>query len=94
MGPRGRYGSRPIKYSEPDLLIRRTVGHTPDEDVTCRIEYCYGFEFFGAYETWQGGYTVTGLGHTASNIQLEVALKMWAAKCQAEKDAKQEAPKK
>ncbi len=53
-----------------------------------RIEYKYGFELFGSYETWAGGWEIVdlqvndkrGFPLTVSNRSLIDGLKIWASK--------------
>ena len=42
-----------------DLTVVRTLQLGMSDGVFLQIEYIYGFEKFGAYETWRGGWRVS-----------------------------------
>jgi len=42
-----------------DLIVAQTLRLGTDSGTFLLVEYVYGFERFGAYETWRGGWRVT-----------------------------------
>ena len=67
---------------EPDRLIRTAKPPGMDDGVHVTIEYFTGFELFNTspyhnYETFSGGYKVSGLGVTAQAEDLDDAVRKW-----------------
>ena len=67
-------------YHPLDLTIRQTLDAGMEDGTLLTIEYIYGFELWGAYETWRGGYRVSGRGIKYEAMHLEDAVNGWAAK--------------
>lgn len=72
--------------SEVDRIIRKVKPPGMDDGVHVTIEYFTGFELFNTspyhnYETFSGGYRVTGLGFKAESEDLEDAVQAWAEMC-------------
>ena len=74
-----------------DLKVAQTLRLGMDSGTFLQIEYVYGFELFGAYETWRGGWRVTDpkvmdwrLGRkgrfplSVQDERLETAISLWA----------------
>ncbi len=83
--------SNKIQINELDLLIRKTVQGGMEAGTLVKIEFIWGFELFNTrayhnYETWSGGYRITGRGQTAEAEDLDDALKMWAEKVEKSAD--------
>jgi len=67
-----------------DSTIRKLKPAGMDDGTHVTIEYFTGFELFNTrpyhnYETWSGGYRVTGLGHTVEQEDLDDAVTAWAS---------------
>ena len=80
------------KINELDRIIRLTKPPGMDDGVHVTVEYFTGFEKFNTrpyhnYETWSGGYRIKGLGCEAEREDLDDAVKDWAAKVAARRDA-------
>jgi len=43
-----------------DLIVAQTLRLGTDSGTFLLVEYVYGFERFGAYETWRGGWRGRG----------------------------------
>ena len=75
-----------------DIIIRRTLNAGMEggtEAITLMtIEHIYGFEILGAYETWRGGYRVSGRNQTYTSFYLEDAINGWAKKVETAKQEK------
>ena len=81
-----------------DLTVAQTLRLGMDSGTFLLIEYVYGFELFGSYETWRGGWRVTDptvrdFRHnrqgtfqlTVESARIEDAITQWAtarAECQ------------
>ena len=81
-----------------DLVVARTLKLGMDSGTFLLIEYVYGFELFGSYETWRGGWRITDpkvrdFRHnrqgtfqlTVESARIEDAIRQWAtarAECQ------------
>lgn len=73
------------ELNEIDRVIRTASPPGMDDGVHVTIEYFTGFELFNTsryhnYETFSGGYRVTGLGFTAEAEDLDDAVKAWSDK--------------
>ena len=77
------------EYHPLDLTIRRALAAGMEDGVLMTIEHVYGFEIFGAYENWRGGYRVSGRGQVHEAQYLEDAINGWAKKVN---DAKEHKP--
>lgn len=67
---------------EIDQIIRRTMNLGMDDGPPkLVIEYVYGFEKFGSYETWAGGYRIVDHKHqlVVERADLDNAVRFWAA---------------
>jgi len=70
-----------------DQIVAQTLQLGMDSGTFLTIEYVYGFERFGAYETWRGGWRVTdpkvlnAQGHPVSveAERLDDAIARWVA---------------
>lgn len=62
-----------------DQLIHKTLDAGMESGVLFKIEFQYGFEEWGAYENWRGGYIVSGRGQKAASQYLDTAIQKWAA---------------
>jgi len=87
--------SNKVQINELDRLIRKTVQGGMEGGVLVRIEFIWGFELFNTrpyhnYETWSGGYRVTGRGQTGTAEDLDDALKLWAEKVEKTVDPDRE----
>lgn len=67
-------------YHPLDLRIRRALKSGMEDGIFVTIEYVYGFELFGAYENWRGGWKVTGRDQSYTHEYLEDAIEGWAKK--------------
>lgn len=77
-----RYKSNP--KSEIDILMSQAFDGMIDQEIL-QIKYIVGFEKFGSYETWGGGWVVSGKGLgtkeiVASDSRIELAVKRWLKK--------------
>lgn len=52
-------GKTPNLLDGIDLKVLRALQLGMDSGTFLKIEYVYGFEMFGAYETWRGGWRIT-----------------------------------
>lgn len=80
------------QIDELDRLIRTTARCGMTDGVVVTIEFISGFELFNTrpyhnYETWSQGYRVTGCGARVELEDLDDALKAWATKVNAARDA-------
>jgi len=73
------------EISEIDKTIHTVSPPGMNDGVHVTIEYFTGFELFNTsryhnYETWSGGYRVTGEGVTVEAEDLDDAVRLWADK--------------
>lgn len=69
---------------EVDQLVRRAKPVGMDDGVHVTFEFFTGFELFNTrphhnYETWSGGWRVTGLDVVIEREDLDDAVREWAA---------------
>lgn len=97
-----------MKYQPPsgiDLTVMQTLRLGMDSGTFLRIEYVYGFEMFGAYETWRGGWRITDpqvmdfrmkrrgtLPLQVQDERLEQAIAKWVTAREESKKAEAEVP--
>ncbi len=77
------------RWSEIDSFVRRTVKGGMESGTLMTIEFIWGFELFNTrpyhnYETFSGGYRVSGRGQTAEAEELETAVSLWAQKVESQ----------
>lgn len=77
-----KYNRKP--RNEVDTMLRKEFNGMYDQDMFT-MTYSYGFEKFGAYETWDGGWIIRGKGRCDKEIvethsRIDSAVKNWLTK--------------